>query len=281
MNLRTNPTCSQRNAHWEALAEAVVGAAVAPKASKKSKRGGGNRGRTASQKTRPPPPPPPLSSPPSPNQAKEGRIAEMVEGDERACGDSITQSPTPLSLNIPPPSTQPQSNVFNEQLAHNEKELNKIAGPIGLQSDDEITRSTRPQSEDESEDLNRIQISQSTLLKVAKGKRPTPSLEDIDVWYQVRVQIQTLIGTKILSLFEVYLKVFRKEASFIEISDYIIAKFKRLEANQLTNEVRVLYTNVGNPITRVNIYRIKEIVLIIEKPANNFKELIKIVKSLF
>ena len=107
MNLRTNPTRSQRNAHWEALAEAVVGAAVAPKASKKSKRGGGNRGRTASQKTRPPLLPPSLSSPSSPNQAKEGRTAEVVKGDERACGDSTTQSPTPLSLNIPPPSAQP------------------------------------------------------------------------------------------------------------------------------------------------------------------------------
>ena len=155
MNLRTNPTRSQRNAHWEALAEAVVGAAVAPKASKKSKRGGGNCGRTASQKTRPPPPPPPLSSPPSPNQAKEGRTAEVVEGDERARGDSITQSPTPSLLNILSPSAQPQSNAFDEQLAYNKEELNEIAGPAGLQSDDEIARPAGPQSEDESEDLNR------------------------------------------------------------------------------------------------------------------------------
>ena len=107
MNLRTNPTRSQRNAHWEALVEAVVGAAVAPKASKKSKRGGGNYGRTASQKTRPSPLPPPLSSPPSPNQAKEGRTAEVIEGDKKARRDSITQLPTPLPLNILPPSTQP------------------------------------------------------------------------------------------------------------------------------------------------------------------------------
>ena len=37
MNLCTNPTQSQWNAHWEALAEAMVGATVAPKAFKKSK----------------------------------------------------------------------------------------------------------------------------------------------------------------------------------------------------------------------------------------------------
>ena len=42
MNLRTNPTWSQRVVHWEVLTEAVVGAAVVPQASKKSKRGGGN-----------------------------------------------------------------------------------------------------------------------------------------------------------------------------------------------------------------------------------------------
>ena len=48
MNLRTNPIRSQRNAYWEALVEAVVGAVVTPKASKKSKRGGGNCGRIAS-----------------------------------------------------------------------------------------------------------------------------------------------------------------------------------------------------------------------------------------
>ena len=105
---------------------------MAPKASKKSKRGSGNCGRTASQKTRPSLSPPPLSSPPSPNQAKKGRIAEVVEGDERAREDSITQLPTPLSLNIPPPSAQPQSNAFDEQLAYDEKELNEIAGPTGL-----------------------------------------------------------------------------------------------------------------------------------------------------
>ena len=104
----------------------------------------------------------------------------MVEGDERACGDLTTQLPTPPPLNIPPPSAQPQSNVFDEQLAHNEEELNEIAGPAGLQSDDEVARPAGPQSEDESEDLNRTQISQSTLSKVAKGKRPTPSLEDVD-----------------------------------------------------------------------------------------------------
>ena len=104
MNLRTNPTRSQRNAHWETLAEAVVGAAVAPKASKKSKRGGGNYGRTASQKTRPPLPPPPLSSPPSPNQAKEGRTAEVIKRDKRACGDLTTQLLTPPPLNILSPS---------------------------------------------------------------------------------------------------------------------------------------------------------------------------------
>ena len=80
---------------------------MAPKASKKSKRGGGNRGRTASQKTRPSPLPPPLSSPPSSNQAKEGRTAEVVERDERARRDLITQSLTPLLLNILPSSTQP------------------------------------------------------------------------------------------------------------------------------------------------------------------------------
>ena len=281
MNLRTNPTRSQRNAHWEALAEAVVGAAVAPKASKKSKRGGGNRGRTASQKTRPPPPPPPLSSPPSLNQAKEGRTAEVVEGDERACGDSTTQSPTPPPLNIPPPSAQPQSNAFDEQLAHDEEELNEIAGPAGLQSDDEVARPAGPQSEDESEDLNRTQISQPTLSKVAKGKRPTPSLEDVDAWRQVRVQVQTLVGTKILSSFGVHLEVFRKEAGFVEVSDRIIAKFERLEANQSTDEVRVSYTNVGDPVARVNIHGMKEIVLTIEELANDFKELIEIVKSLF
>ena len=104
----------------------------------------------------------------------------MVKGDERACGDSTTQLPTPLPLNIPPPSAQPQSNAFNEQLAHDKKELNEIVGPAGLQSDDEVARPARPQSEDESEDLNRTQISQPTLSKVAKGKRPTPSLEDVD-----------------------------------------------------------------------------------------------------
>ena len=48
MNLRTNPTRSQRNAHWDILVEAVVGAAVALKASKKSKRRGGTHTRTAS-----------------------------------------------------------------------------------------------------------------------------------------------------------------------------------------------------------------------------------------
>ena len=95
------------------------------------------------------------------------------------------------------------------------------------------------------------------------------------------MQVQTLIDTKILSSFGVYLEIFRKEASFVEISDRIIAKFERLEANQSTNEVRVLYTNVGDPITRVNVHEIKEIVLTIEKLANDFKELIKIVKSLF
>ena len=95
------------------------------------------------------------------------------------------------------------------------------------------------------------------------------------------MQIQTLINTKILSLFGVHLEIFRKEASFVEISDHIIAKFERLETNQLTNEVRVSYTNVGDPIARVNIHRIKEIVLTIKKLANDFKELIKIVKSLF
>ena len=82
-------------------------------------------------------------------------------------------------------------------------------------------------------------------------------------------------------MFGVYLEVFRKEASFVEVSDCIIAKFERLETNQSTNEVRVSYTNVSDPITRVNIYRIKEIVLTIKKLANDFKELIKIVKSLF
>ena len=75
--------------------------------------------------------------------------------------------------------------------------------------------------------------------------------------------------------------MFRKEASFVEVSNHIIAKFERLEANQLTNKVCVSYTNVGDPVTRVNIHRIKKIVLTIEKLANNFKELIKIVKSLF
>ena len=59
MNLHTNPTHSQWNAHWEALVEAVVSAMVAPKASKKSKCGGGNCGKTASQKTCPPPSPSP------------------------------------------------------------------------------------------------------------------------------------------------------------------------------------------------------------------------------
>ena len=89
MNLRTNPTPSQRNAHWEALAEAVVGAAVAPR-SKKSKRRGGKQGRTASQKTRCPLPPSPESSPPPSNQEGKKRVVEVVEEDERARGNSIT-----------------------------------------------------------------------------------------------------------------------------------------------------------------------------------------------
>ena len=75
--------------------------------------------------------------------------------------------------------------------------------------------------------------------------------------------------------------MFRKEASFVEVSNRIIAKFERLKANQSTNEVRVSYTNVGDPVARVNIHRMKEIVLTIEELANNFKELIEIVKSLF
>ena len=95
------------------------------------------------------------------------------------------------------------------------------------------------------------------------------------------MQVQTLISTKILSSFGVHLEVFRKEASFVEISDRIIAKFERLEANQSTDEVRVSYTNVSDPVARVNVYRIKEIVLTIKELANDFKELIEIVKSLF
>ena len=280
MNLRTNPTRSQRVAHWEALAEAVVGAAVAPKASKKSKRGGGNRGRTASQKTRPPPPPPPQSSPLSPNQGGKGRTAEVVEGDERARGDSTTQSPTPAP-NIPPPSAQPQTNAFNEELARDEEELNEIAGPAGPQSDNEVAGSIGPQSENESDNLNRTQVSQSAPSKVARGKRRARTPEDIDAWQQVRVQVQTLVGTKILTSFGVHLEVFREEAGYVEISDRIIAKLERLEADQSTDEVRVSYTHVGDPVARVNVHGMKEIVLTIETLADDFRELIEIVKSLF
>ena len=42
-----------------------------------------------------------------------------------------------------------------------------------------------------------------------------------------------------------------------------------------------MYTHISDSIIRVNIYRMKEIILIIEIIANNFKELIKIVRSLF
>ena len=43
----------------------------------------------------------------------------------------------------------------------------------------------------------------------------------------------------------------------------------------------MLYTNVDDPVVRVNIHGIKKIVLTIEELANDFKELIEIVKSLF
>ena len=43
----------------------------------------------------------------------------------------------------------------------------------------------------------------------------------------------------------------------------------------------MLYINVGDSVARVNVHGMKEIVLTIEELANNFKELIEIVKSLF
>ena len=82
-------------------------------------------------------------------------------------------------------------------------------------------------------------------------------------------------------LFSVHLKVFREEARYVKISNHIIAKLERLEANQLTNKVRVLYIHVGDSIVRVNIHRMKKIILTIKILANDFRELIKIVKSLF
>ena len=43
----------------------------------------------------------------------------------------------------------------------------------------------------------------------------------------------------------------------------------------------MIYIYVSNSIIRVNIYKIKKIIFTIKILANNFKKLIKIIKSLF
>ena len=42
----------------------------------------------------------------------------------------------------------------------------------------------------------------------------------------------------------------------------------------MISKVRILYTYISNSIIRVNVYKIKKIIFIIEILANNFKELI-------
>ena len=207
MNLRRNPTPSQllQAARIDALTSAVVEAAVAPR-SKKPRGGGKGRGAKtgASQKHLLHPPPPPRPSPPPPNLVAKSRAVEVVEDLE------ATQSPSPLRKqsppNQPPPSGQrPISrDAFRAELDRDEEELNEISRP---QSEEDVAGRAGRQSEDESDSLD-LPSQLAPPSKKAKGKRPGQTLENDEAWRYVRVQVQALLGTKILVSFGAHLLVF-------------------------------------------------------------------------
>ena len=83
-----------------------------------------------------------------------------------------------------------------------------------------------------------------------------------------------------LAAFDIPLKDFNERFNSAGISARIIARLKRIERKQSTNELYIQYLRAVFPIIRVNVHRIKEIVMIVNALENG-KKLMGIVRGLF
>ena len=282
MNLRGNPTPSQRQQRIDELTSAVIDAAVngRKKPPGRKPRGGGVKPKKKARSALSQPvitptlsplhvPPPP--SAPVPVLVEEERVEEEIVERQRSA--STTESP-PATQNLPPPSAQPPlaPGVLDVLSEYFDREEEELGGPV---------EEVRPDVDDDEEDLDttpwQVQSQSAPLSKKARSKQSARAVDDIEEWQDVRAQFHLLHNKTILCAFGILLENLNGAKVMNQKMERLIHD---LQVQHSTDSEEVTYLRQGWPMATISAHGIKPIVTSLCN-GDDIRELSSVVSSLF